>query len=254
MVVSRAQYGFQGNKLSCLFSWIVNVGYEGVDFAIAALAAYSLFNFWGWHVNTFWKAVILGVIIVVSFAIGLYGHATIFLFQKIFAWALGVASVFFAIFMIGHVKFSYHPSPRAARQRAAGVGPYRDQRRAQRPAVVPDRVGLLALPACERVGQEGGLVHVHRRLHPGRRAHDHRHPGRHRGRPDRLHHVDPRCRARLVLPDLPAHRRRSGSSATASCRCTRPASPFRRLACRWPGRGRCGSTLSSAPRSRSTGC
>src|SRR6185312_14810312 len=54
MVVSRAQYGFQGNKLSCLFSWIVNVGYEGVDFAIAALAAYSLFEFWGWHVNTFW--------------------------------------------------------------------------------------------------------------------------------------------------------------------------------------------------------
>jgi purine-cytosine permease-like protein len=111
MVVSRAQYGFQGNKLSCLFSWIVNVGYEGVDFAIAALAAYSLFEFWGWHVNTFAKVVILGVIIVVSFAVGLYGHATIFLFQKIFAWALGVASIFFAIFMIGHVKFGYHPSP-----------------------------------------------------------------------------------------------------------------------------------------------
>lgn len=111
MVVSRAQYGFQGNKLPCLFSWIVNVGYEGVDFAIAALAAYSLLSYWGWHVNTFWKAVILAVIIIVSFAVGLYGHATIFLFQKIFAWALGIAAVFFAIFMIGHVKFGYHPSP-----------------------------------------------------------------------------------------------------------------------------------------------
>ena len=110
MVVSRAQYGLRGNKLSCLFSWVVNVGYEGVDFAIAALAAYSLFNYWGWHVNTFWKAVILGVIIVVAFTVGLYGHATIFLAQKIFAWALGVASIFFAIFMIGHVKFSYHPA------------------------------------------------------------------------------------------------------------------------------------------------
>lgn len=110
MVVSRTQYGVHGNKLSCLFSWIVNVGYEGVDFAIASLAAYSLFGYWGWHLNTFWKAVTLGVIILVSFAVGLYGHATIFLFQKIFAWALGVASIFFAIFMIGHVKFGYHSS------------------------------------------------------------------------------------------------------------------------------------------------
>jgi nucleobase:cation symporter-1, NCS1 family len=110
MVVSRAQYGLQGNKLSCLLSWGVNVMYEGVDFAIAALAAYSLAAYWGWHVSTFWKAVILAAIIVVCFAVGLYGHATIFLFQKIFAWALGVATVLFAIFMIGHVKFGYHPA------------------------------------------------------------------------------------------------------------------------------------------------
>ena len=108
MVVSRAQYGFQGTSC-CLFSWIVNVGYEGVDFAIAALAAYSLFKLWGWHLDTFWKAVILGAIIIVAFAVGSRAR-TIFLFQKIFAWALGGRD-FFAIFMIGHVKFGYHPSP-----------------------------------------------------------------------------------------------------------------------------------------------
>src|SRR3954465_2540600 len=33
MMVSRAQYGMHGNKLSCLFNWIVQVGYEGVNFA-----------------------------------------------------------------------------------------------------------------------------------------------------------------------------------------------------------------------------
>ena len=111
MVVSRAQYGFQGNKLSCFFSWVVNVGYEGVDFAIAALAAYSLAAYAGWHLNTAWKAVILAVIIAISFAIGLYGHATIFLFQKVFAWALGAATIVFAAFLIPHVKFGYQPSP-----------------------------------------------------------------------------------------------------------------------------------------------
>lgn len=111
MVVSRAQYGFQGNKLSCLFSWVVNVGYEGVDFAIAALAAYSLADYAGWHVHSVAKAVILAVIIAVSFAIGLYGHATIFLFQKVFAWSLGAAVVVLAVFLLPHVKFGYSPSP-----------------------------------------------------------------------------------------------------------------------------------------------
>jgi nucleobase:cation symporter-1, NCS1 family len=110
MVVSRAQYGFQGNKLSCFFSWVVNVGYEGVDFAIASLAAYSLADYAGWHLNTVWKAVILAVIIAVSFAVGLYGHATIFLYQKLFAWALGAAVIVFAVFLLPHVEFGYAPS------------------------------------------------------------------------------------------------------------------------------------------------
>ncbi|HUZ55255.1 MAG TPA: cytosine permease [Streptosporangiaceae bacterium] len=110
MVVSRAQYGFRGNKISCFFSWLANVGYEGVDFAIAALACYSLAGYAGWHLNTLAKALILGVIIAVSFAIGLYGHATILAFQKLFAWALGIAAVVFFAFLLPHVKLSYHPA------------------------------------------------------------------------------------------------------------------------------------------------
>jgi NCS1 family nucleobase:cation symporter-1 len=110
MVVSRAQYGFHGNKISCFFSWLANVGYEGVDFAIAALACYSLASYAGWHVNTFAKGVILGVIIAVSFAIGLYGHATILAFQKMFAWALGIAAIVFFAFLLPHVKLSYQPA------------------------------------------------------------------------------------------------------------------------------------------------
>ena len=88
----------------------MNVGYEGVDFAIAALAAFSLAAYAGWHLGTLGKTVILLVIIAVSFAIGLYGHATIFLFQKVFAWALGGATILFAIFLLPHVKFGYHPA------------------------------------------------------------------------------------------------------------------------------------------------
>ena len=110
MVISRAQYGINGNRISCFFNWLVNVGYEGVDFAIAALACYSLASYAGWTVNTAWKAVILAAIILISFAVGLYGHATVLSFQKFFAWALGVASIVFFAFLLPHVKLSYHPA------------------------------------------------------------------------------------------------------------------------------------------------
>ena len=110
MVISRAQYGINGNRISCFFNWLVNVGYEGVDFAIAALACYSLASYAGWNVNTAWKAVILAAIILISFAVGLYGHATVLSFQKFFAWALGVASIVFFAFLLPHVKLSYHPA------------------------------------------------------------------------------------------------------------------------------------------------
>lgn len=111
MVISRAQYGYHGNKISCFLNWVVNVGYEGVDFAIAALAAFSLVQYYGWNPNTLGKAVILFVIIAGSFALGLYGHATIFWFQKWAAWTLGIASILLLVFVVPHVNFSYTYTP-----------------------------------------------------------------------------------------------------------------------------------------------
>lgn len=110
LVVSRAQYGIEGNKLSCVFSWILNVAYEGVDFAIAALAAYSLAGYAGWHLTTLWRTVLLFAIIAGSFALGLFGHATIMFFSKIFAYVLGGASLLFLIFVLPHVHWSYAPA------------------------------------------------------------------------------------------------------------------------------------------------
>ncbi|HEY3775070.1 MAG TPA: cytosine permease [Solirubrobacteraceae bacterium] len=110
MVISRVQYGYRGTQLSCFFSWLVQVGYEGVDFALAALAAYSLADYLGWHVGTIAKAVILLAIIAISFVVGLYGKAAIFAVQKVNTWALGIASVLFVIFLIPHVHWSYHPA------------------------------------------------------------------------------------------------------------------------------------------------
>jgi len=110
MVVSRAQYGLHGNKLSCLFNWMVQVGYEGVNFAIAALAAYALAADLGWHAGIAVKTAILLAIASVSFLLGLYGHATIIAVQKALSWALGISTVLFLVFLLPHVRWSYQPS------------------------------------------------------------------------------------------------------------------------------------------------
>ncbi len=109
MVVSRAQYGIRGNRLSCLLSWVVNVGWEGVNFSIAALAAYSLLGNFGGDPNLAAKAVVLGVLVFASFILGLYGHATILWFQTWVAWILGIAAVLLLVFLLPQVKFDYAP-------------------------------------------------------------------------------------------------------------------------------------------------
>jgi nucleobase:cation symporter-1, NCS1 family len=110
MVVSRAQYGMHGNKMPCFFNWIVQVGYEGVNFALAALAVYALLAEFGWHLSTPAKAVVLVLISSVSFVLGLYGHATIIAVQKVLTLALGVATVIFACFLVPNVNWSYEPT------------------------------------------------------------------------------------------------------------------------------------------------
>lgn len=109
MVVSRAQYGMHGNKLSCLCNWIVQVGYEGVNFALAAFGVYALLAVFDVHVNGLAKGAILLLISSASFVLGLYGHATIFAVQKVLTWALGIATLLFVCFLVPHVDWSYQP-------------------------------------------------------------------------------------------------------------------------------------------------
>jgi NCS1 family nucleobase:cation symporter-1 len=109
MVVSRAQYGFRGNQLSCFLNLVICLAYEGLNIAIATFAAVSLADFAGVTLNGWAKAAVVLVIGAVVFALGLYGHATIVVYQKVMAWALGGSTILFVAFVIPHVDWSYRP-------------------------------------------------------------------------------------------------------------------------------------------------
>jgi NCS1 family nucleobase:cation symporter-1 len=110
MVISRSQYGIRGSGLSSLLNWIILVGFEAVDFSIAAFALYALCTYFGWHLSTPVKVLILAVVILATFILGLYGHATIVFFQRSAAWIVAIASVLLFALIVPHVHFSYHPA------------------------------------------------------------------------------------------------------------------------------------------------
>jgi nucleobase:cation symporter-1, NCS1 family len=110
LVISRAQYGIRGSRLSSLINWVILVGFEAADFSIAAFALYALANYLGWHITTPGKILILAVVIAGTFVIGLYGHATIIFFQRSISWIVAIASVLLFALMVSHVHFSYHPA------------------------------------------------------------------------------------------------------------------------------------------------
>ncbi|WP_314507428.1 cytosine permease [uncultured Microbacterium sp.] len=107
MVVSRAQYGIRGNALSCFFNLVINLGYEGLNIAIATFAASALATFLGFPPNALGKALLVILIGAIVFTLGLYGHATIVSVQKWLSWALGGAAILFIVFLIPHVDWSH---------------------------------------------------------------------------------------------------------------------------------------------------
>jgi NCS1 family nucleobase:cation symporter-1 len=109
LMISRAHYGPNGNRLSAFFSWLSLVGFEAINIAFGALALFSLAGELGWHVGGFGKALLLAVTVLVTYGVAVLGHATIVRFQQLFAIALGVLSLLLIIFVARHVHWNYAP-------------------------------------------------------------------------------------------------------------------------------------------------
>jgi NCS1 family nucleobase:cation symporter-1 len=114
LMVSRAPFGQNGNRLVALFNWITQVGFEieGIYFAVATVIL--LFSLHG--VTSMNAAAKIGIIIVMALLqmiVPLLGHATITKVLRYLAYIFIVFFVLFAIFTFqrfGHVS-SYHAKP-----------------------------------------------------------------------------------------------------------------------------------------------
>ncbi len=111
VVVTRAMFGIRGNRpLSAGIGWLVAIVYEFINLALGALAGFALAERLGLGDSWPVRAAILVIVAVVTFAISIYGHATIAKLSPYFSAILAVIMAVLGGFVVAHAQFDYQPA------------------------------------------------------------------------------------------------------------------------------------------------
>jgi NCS1 family nucleobase:cation symporter-1 len=96
MVLSRAAFGVNGNKLPTVISWLLTVGWETVLVILATLATATVFGRLGWGGGTGTKVVALIIVVGLTIFGGVMGFDLIMRMQT---WITIVTGVFTVVFI-----------------------------------------------------------------------------------------------------------------------------------------------------------
>ena len=163
LVLSRAAFGVQGNKLPALVSWILNVGWEIVLTVLATLATATVFHRLGWSSGDVTKVIAFLVITVLIVGSAALGFDTIMRLQAVITVVTGILTVIYFILVARQDPLDHglrrctRAPPRLPRRDRAGG-------HRVRPRLGEHRRRLLALPAPRGVGRRGGVVDDVRRV------------------------------------------------------------------------------------------
>ena len=160
MVLSRAAFGVNGNKLPTVISWLLTVGWETVLVILATLATATVFHRLGVGGGDGTKVIALIMVVALTIFGGVMGFDLIMRMQT---WITIVTGVFTVVFIAlvadkihWHTVSAIQSGTAQERHRRAGV--HHDRLRARLGEL---RRGLLALPAAAflRLGR-GRLDHL----------------------------------------------------------------------------------------------
>ncbi len=105
MIISRASFGVQGQKLPGVVSWIVSIGWETFLAIMATLATATVMRELGWGGGTGTKIVamifVAGLIVTASVA----GYHLIMRLQSVLTWLTGLATIVYVLLTLGHVDW-----------------------------------------------------------------------------------------------------------------------------------------------------
>jgi NCS1 family nucleobase:cation symporter-1 len=105
MVLSRAAFGVNGNKLPALVSWVLTVGWETVLVILATLATATVFSRLGWGGGDGTKVVALIIVVALTIFGGVMGFDLIIRLQTFITIVTGVATVVFIALVADHIHW-----------------------------------------------------------------------------------------------------------------------------------------------------
>jgi purine-cytosine permease-like protein len=105
LVLSRAPFGVNGNRLPAVLSWVLTVGWETVLVILATLATAHVFDRLGWGGGDATKVVALVVVALLTVAAGVFGFRVIMRAQVWITVITGVLTVAYIIAAAGHIHW-----------------------------------------------------------------------------------------------------------------------------------------------------
>jgi NCS1 family nucleobase:cation symporter-1 len=122
MVLSRAAFGVNGNRLTAALSWLLTVGWETVLVILATLATSTVFTRLGWGGGTGTKVVALIVVSAITVAAGIAGFAVVMRLQTVITLVTAVLTVVYMVLAAGHIHWPTVSSlPSGSTQQAIGA-------------------------------------------------------------------------------------------------------------------------------------
>ncbi|MEU7033826.1 cytosine permease [Streptomyces sp. NPDC046237] len=101
LVISRAAFGVRGNWPAGLLNWVVSIGYTIVNTVVGTLALEALFADLGWGLGGHTaRAIALLVTLTMTFAVALWGHATVQFAERWMAYALALGFAALLVFVL----------------------------------------------------------------------------------------------------------------------------------------------------------
>ena len=107
MVLSRAAFGVNGNKLSAVISWLLTVGWETVLVILATGALAAVFTRLGWLTgnSTLVKVIALVIVVALTIFAGVMGFDLIMRLQTWITVITGVLTIGFIALSASHIHF-----------------------------------------------------------------------------------------------------------------------------------------------------
>jgi nucleobase:cation symporter-1, NCS1 family len=105
LVLSRAAFGVQGNKLPAFVAWVLNVGWEIVLTVLATLATATVFHRLGWSSGDVTKVIAFVVITVLIVGSAALGFNTIMRLQAIITVVTAILTVIYFILVADKIHW-----------------------------------------------------------------------------------------------------------------------------------------------------